>query len=135
MTDTPDNSGGSQDGRDPRGRWKRGVSGNPAGPPSGSRHRTTKAVEGLLDGQAEALTQKAVEMALDGDGVALRLCLERLLPPRKERPVEVDLPDIEDATDLTRITATLITASAAGEITPGRSRIAGEVGRGPSPNH
>ena len=45
------------------------------------------AAEALLDGEAEALTRKAVELALEGDTVALRLCLERLLPPRKSRRV------------------------------------------------
>ncbi|MEM9627812.1 MAG: DUF5681 domain-containing protein [Pseudomonadota bacterium] len=118
MTDEPDNSSGSQDGRDPRGRWKPGVSGNPAGPPSGSRHRTTKAVESLLDGQAEALTQKVVQLALDGDPTALRLCLERILPPRRERPLETTLPPIEKSSDLPRITARLIEAVASGELAP-----------------
>src|ERR1043166_2707029 len=54
---------------------------------AGSRHRTTRAVEALLEGQAEALTQKAVALALAGDGPALRLCLDRIAPPRKDAPV------------------------------------------------
>jgi hypothetical protein len=62
----PDSSGESQ-GRDRRGRWRKGVSGNPLGPPAGSRHRTTRALEALLDGEAEGLTRKAVELALAGD--------------------------------------------------------------------
>jgi hypothetical protein len=48
------------------------------------------AAEALLDGEAEALTRKAVELALAGDTVALRLCLERLLPPRRSRRVTFD---------------------------------------------
>jgi len=47
---------------------------------AGSRHKVTKAVEALLEGEAEGLTRKAVEMALDGDTVALRLCLDRIAP-------------------------------------------------------
>jgi hypothetical protein len=35
-----------------------GCSGNPAGRPKGARNRSTLALETLLDGQAEALTQK-----------------------------------------------------------------------------
>jgi hypothetical protein len=100
----PDNSGRGQD-RDPRGRWQKGVSGNPLGPPAGSRHRTTRAVEALLDGEAEGLTRKAVEMALAGDTVALRLCLERLVPPRKDRPVALALPPLGGTPDLPTITA------------------------------
>jgi hypothetical protein len=40
------------------------------------------ALEALLDGQANALTQKAIDLALGGDMAALRLCLDRILPPR-----------------------------------------------------
>jgi hypothetical protein len=58
------------------------------------------AAEGLLDGEAEALTRKAVELALEGDTVALRLCLERLLPPGRSRRVTFDLPTIWTAADL-----------------------------------
>ena len=65
--------------------------GNP-GRPKGARHKTTRAVEELLDGEGEAITRKAVDMALDGDTTALRLCLERISPPRKDTPVQFDLP-------------------------------------------
>ena len=65
-----------------RGRpFKPGQSGNPLGRPKGARNRATIAAEALLDGEAEALTRKAIELALDGDTTALRLCLERLMPP------------------------------------------------------
>jgi hypothetical protein len=68
-------------------RFRKGQSGNPSGRPRGARNKTTLAVEALLDGEAEALTRKAIERALEGDTTALRLCLDRLLPPRKGRPV------------------------------------------------
>jgi hypothetical protein len=76
-----------------RGRsFVKGESGNPAGRPKGARNRTTLAAEALLDGQAEAITQKAIDLALDGDLVALRLCLERVLPTRRERRVSFEMP-------------------------------------------
>lgn len=65
------------------------AAGNP-GRPRGSRHKATLAVEALLDCEAGALTQKTVEMALEGDGLALRLCLERVAPPRTDIPVEFE---------------------------------------------
>ncbi len=70
-------------GKQARG-FKPGQGGNPAGRPKGARNKTTLALEALLDGQAEALTQKAIERALEGDTVALRLCLERIIPARRE---------------------------------------------------
>jgi len=73
----------------------------------------------LLDGEAEGLTRKAVEMALEGDTVALRLCLERLAPPRKDSPLTLaGLPKIEGAADLPKATARVLEAVANGAITP-----------------
>jgi hypothetical protein len=100
------------------GRFKPGQSGNPAGKPKGARHRATLAVEALLDGEAEALSRKAIEMALAGDGAALRLCLERLLPARRDRPVSFELPKIETAADATKATGAILSAVASGEVTP-----------------
>jgi hypothetical protein len=47
---------------------------------------------GLRAGGADALTRKAIELALAGDTAALRLCLERILLPRKDRPLHFRLP-------------------------------------------
>lgn len=102
--------------------WPKGVSGNPKGRPKGARHKYLVAMEGLLEGQAQGLTQKAVELALDGDTVALRLCLERLLPARKERPLSLSLPKIKGAADLPAALARVLKAVAGGEITPGEGQ-------------
>jgi hypothetical protein len=80
-------------------RFRKGQSGNPSGRPRGARNKATLAVEALLDGEAEVLTRRAIERAKEGDSVALRLCLERILPPRKDRPVSFALPKIESAAD------------------------------------
>src|SRR3954453_10141599 len=93
-------------------RFKPGRSGNPRGRPQGSRHRTTLAIDALLDGDAEKLTRKAVEMARAGDTVALRLCLDRLAPVRKDRPVTFALPTIETTADLPKASAALLEAVA-----------------------
>jgi hypothetical protein len=98
--------------------FKEGRSGNPAGRPKGARNRATAALERILDGDAEAIRNKAVEMAKDGDPVAMRLCLDRLIPVRKDRPITFALPEIETATDLTKATRALMQGVADGEITP-----------------
>ncbi len=79
--------------------FKKGKSGNPNGRPQGSRNKATLAIEELLDGEAEGLTRKAVELAMEGDTTALRLCLDRLCPPRKDRPVSFDLPTMKVPAD------------------------------------
>lgn len=107
-------------------RFKPGQSGNPAGRPKGSRNATTVAVESLLDGQATALTEKAVELALGGDMAALRLCMDRIVPPRKDRSVTFDLPAINNATDAAVVMSAVLSAVSAGEITPSD---AGEISK------
>jgi len=105
-----------------RGRpFKAGRSGNPEGRPRGSRNKATMAVEALLDGEAKAIARKAVEKALEGDMAALRLCLERLLPPRRDRPVVFDLPKIEGVSDALNASSAVLTACAAGTLSPGEA--------------
>lgn len=89
-----------------------------AGRPKGARNRTTQAVMALLEGEAEALSRKAVEMALAGDSVALRLCLERLAPPRKDAPVQFQLPRMESARDAAEASGAVLEAVSIGELTP-----------------
>jgi hypothetical protein len=107
------NAGQKQDTR-----FKPGQSGNPAGKANGTRHRATRAAEALLDGEAEALTGRAIEMALAGDTVAMRLCLDRILPARRDRHVSFTFPPMETAADAVAATAALVNAVAAGEVTP-----------------
>ena len=98
--------------------FKPGQSGNPAGKPKGTRNATTLALEALLDGQASALTQKAINLALAGDMAALRLCLDRILPPRKDSPVAFDLPEMKTINDAVPAMGALVQAVGHGELTP-----------------
>lgn len=91
--------------------------GNP-GRVRGSRNRATVAAEALLEGEAEALTRQAIDMALEGDTVALRLCLERLVPPRKDSPVRIELPTISSVGDVVGASAAVLAAVGAGDVTP-----------------
>lgn len=117
MTDRFEKGGKSAD-RDEGGRFRPGHGQPGPGRPTGLRNRASRAADALLDGEAEALTRKAVELALGGDTTALRLCLERICPPRKERPVMVELPAVESAQDAVAALAAILRLVAAGEITP-----------------
>lgn len=108
------NNGRATAGRDEAGRF---TTGNP-GRPRGARHKATRAALALLDGEAEALTRKAVTMALSGDATALRLCLERIAPPRKDAPVTFALPPMQSAREAAQAAAAVLQAVAAGDLTP-----------------
>ena len=107
------NNGGTT-GRTGSGRF---APGNP-GRPQGARHRATVAALALLDGEAGALARKAVTMALGGDVVALRLCLERIAPPRRDAPVAFALPAVQSAGDAAKAAAAVLAAVAGGDLTP-----------------
>src|SRR4051794_18582712 len=79
--------------------FSKGQSGNPGGRPMGARNKATLAMEALLDGEAEAITRKVIDMAKEGDTTAMRLVMDRILPPRKERPVTFTMPKLETAAD------------------------------------
>ncbi len=102
--------------------FKKGKSGNPAGRPQGSRNKATLAMERLLNGEADRLTQKAVDLAMKGDTTALRLCLERLCPPRKDWPVTFDLPPMKVPADAVAAMSALLAAVAQGEVSPGEAQ-------------
>jgi hypothetical protein len=72
--------------------FKPGVSGNPSGRPKGSLNKHTQLAH-LIEDHAEALINKTVELALCGDPVALRLCIERLIPKKSEKST-VTMPDL-----------------------------------------
>ena len=111
-----------------RGRpFKKGESGNPAGRPKGLRNKATRAAEILLDGEAESLTRKAVDLAKEGNPVALRLCLERILPPRKDRPVHFSLPEIRNSRDAAKAMASVTSAVARSELSPLEGRDVGAI--------
>lgn len=102
------------EGRNKRGQF---TTGNP-GRAKGTRAKATIACEALLDGQVEQLTQKAIQMALAGDPVAMRLCMDRLAPPRRDRHVAFKMPKLEGAEDHPDALAAIMKAVARSEITP-----------------
>lgn len=88
--------------------------GNP-GKPKGARNAARLGCEALLDGEAEALTRKAIEQVKAGDMGAFKLCLERISPAGRERPITFDLPDVAGAADHPAALVALLGVVAAGE--------------------
>lgn len=103
-----------KNGRNTAGKFTSGNSGRP----KGARNKTTLAIESLLEGQAEALTQKAISKALDGDSLALRLCMERIAPAPKDNPVSFTLPQMNNALYASQAAGSVLTAVSDGHLTP-----------------
>ncbi|MBO9510593.1 hypothetical protein J7347_03585 [Erythrobacter sp. A6_0] len=72
----------------------------------------------MLEGEHEKLTRTAIDKALEGDTTALRLCLDRIAPARKDSPVSFALPKVESAQDAVSASSALLAAVASGEVTP-----------------
>ena len=103
-----------KNGRNTDGKFSNGN----VGRPKGSRNKATIAIESLLQGQAEALTQTAISKALDGDSIALRLCMDRIAPPMKDKPVVFPLPKMRDAMDASQAAGSVLSAVSDGSLTP-----------------
>jgi hypothetical protein len=100
-----------------RGRpFPKGRSGNPRGRSLGARNAATRLAEQLLDGEAAAITRKAIELAKSGDRLALRLCMDRIVPPRRDRPVHFAIPELNSAADASKAIASITQAVAHGEL-------------------
>ena len=124
---SPDPS--SPRGRDARGRFATGSSGNPRGRPRGIRNPRSR-VPDLI---ARPLSVQALSDLLDRKPHLLRPLAEQLLPrPTAVDPAErlgIDLASLRTAEDCRRVVATVLAAVAHGEIAPGEgARIAKRVG-------
>jgi hypothetical protein len=90
--------------------------GNP-GRPLGSKNRTTRLVEQLVDGEAEKVTRKFIALALAGDVRCIQMYPDRVLPKRNGRPVDFSLPAINDVRDVVTATAAIATGVNDGNLT------------------
>jgi hypothetical protein len=107
--------------------FQKGQSGNPAGRPQGSRTKSTLFAEAILENDRDGIMDAVVNAAKNGDPTAMRLCVERLVPLRKGRPVVFDLPPVKTAADIAGAVGELARAMAAGELTVEEASAASSV--------
>ena len=88
------------------------------GRPKGSRNKSTLAAQQILEQYSEPIMRKCIAQALNGDVRALKLCIERVTPVRRNGLVKLDLPAIETAKDLGAVTQKTLAAVKSGKITP-----------------
>jgi len=100
--------------------FKKGQSGNPAGKPKGAKDKRTELRE-LLKPHAEKLVKRVVDLALAGDVSALRICIDRIIPPVRENRLSIALPVVKDVAGCTAAQAKVLQAVTAGELLPGEA--------------
>jgi hypothetical protein len=79
--------------RDLQGRWMSGSSGNPGGRPSGSGHVARLRAE--LAQELPGIIESLIRQAKGGDVAAIRVVLDRVIPPLKavDAPLSLELPE------------------------------------------
>ena len=108
-------------------KYKKGESGNPTGRPKGSLNKTTLIVQKLLASEAEEITRQVIEIAKEGDLQACKLILERLVPPAKDGPVEIKLPEISRVEDILKGFTEVSKGLATGMLTPTQAKTVGDI--------
>jgi len=107
--------------------FQKGQSGNPAGRPRGSRNRKVIMLQNILDNEGEFILEQAMIMAKEGNTVALRLCMERLLPKRRHEPLQCELPPISTAADAVAAMGDIAAALGIGEVAPAEAAALAKV--------
>lgn len=110
----PENAGKMQKNN----RFQKGQSGNPKGKTKGTKNKATRIVESLMQNELDSICQKLLELAVDGNIQAIKLVLDRILPPKASRSVEIAIPKIENAKDALQAISMVIHAVGEGELTP-----------------
>jgi hypothetical protein len=97
--------------------FQKGQSGNPAGRAPGSRNRRTILAEQLFDQRAQGVLEKFFALVDEGDPAMLRLCMDRILPRLRDRPITFELPPMEKAADAAAAMAAVAQGLAEGSLT------------------
>jgi hypothetical protein len=101
---------------DANGHFAKGNPGGPGRPRSLSRKAV--ALDELGAGVSEQVLQMIVDKALAGDLRAAELLLSRIWPPRRGRPIEIDVAPVKDLPDLVPAFTDVMNAVLTGEVTP-----------------
>ena len=110
----PDNTGKKQG----KTQFPKGHSGNPNGRPQGTRNKSTMLVQFLLERDLEEICNRVIEEAKAGNMQAVNMILDRILPPKKDSPIAIDIPQIKTASDILQAINCISMAVGQGEISP-----------------
>jgi hypothetical protein len=57
----------------------------------------------------------------------MRLCLERIVPARRDRPITFELPELKTAADAVKAASAILAAVPVGDVTPGEAAELGKL--------
>ncbi len=88
------------------------------GRPKGSHNRSTAAALALLGEHLVPLIRKCIAEALKGDMIAMRLCLERILPALRESPIRFKSAPTSTSAEVGKMQDTILKEISKGRIVP-----------------
>jgi hypothetical protein len=93
------------------------------GRPKGSRNRSTAAALALLHEHSEALIKKCIAEALKGNMIAMRLCIERILPVLQESAVNFKVGATDTCAEVGQVQDSILKEVSKGRIVPKQGAI------------
>ena len=81
----------------------------------------------LLESHAEPLIRKCLVSALQGDLKAMQLCMDRILPARRELPLKVGRLSLGSIPEISKASELVTQRVASGHLTPGQGHALAEL--------
>lgn len=97
-------------------KFQKGRSGNPKGKIKGTKNKATLVAEQLLQGELEAICRRLLQEAVEGNMQAIKMVLDRLLPPKRNISLAIDLPKLENSSDALKAIAYVTMAVSRGDL-------------------
>src|SRR5258708_3322706 len=85
-------------------------------------NRAMTPIQSLLDDAGQKLMHALIDKPIDGNIRALGLCIERLIPVRRERVLPVRIPAAETAVQITLALRAVLDALSDGQLTAGEAQ-------------
>ncbi len=100
------------------GRFNKGQSGHPAGKPRGAKNRSSLVAERLFADEIQEICRSVIAQAKAGNMQAATIILDRVLPPIRDKPIQIDLPKMTSSNDLVKAVECITLAVGSGLISP-----------------